>query len=174
MKLKEIVTEGLKGNWNYGTVFHLNAPKLKALQKHATDAGDARVLDLIKQVQNDRYETSKKRAAELKRERAEDARQAKRRNDPTKLTKKEAEEVGRKIEEVNGAYFPDGDPIDHLGPWVKRRFGVEWGIGEILDQGAKTLGKYKDYYDYLSKMWDAYVEDGFFPDLKDRQNPWKS
>ena len=66
--------------------------------------------------------------------------------------------VWRKVEDVVGQIFPDGDPYDWLIPWFKQ-YGIEdFKIGDILDRAAKKNG-YKDVYDYYEKMKDLYGKD---------------
>ena len=86
--------------------------------------------------------------------------------------KVDLEVVARKIEEVLGNTFPDGDPIDWLAPWFKKTYGMEGlEIGDTLNKAVKKLGRYKDYYDYLAQTWDEYSAD--FPGLEGRGNPWR-
>lgn len=80
--------------------------------------------------------------------------------------------VARKIEDTLGATFPDGDPIDILGPWMKKTYNIEgFAVGAVLDKAVKKIGKYKDYYDYLAQTWDEFSAD--FPGLEGRGNPWR-
>jgi hypothetical protein len=181
MKLAEIkLSEGLKANWTVDTVSDLTPQKLKALTLNAQKAGDERVLKIIKQVEQDRYDAqvAAKKAADAERKaRKEEA--AKRRGDRFAfgdyfLTKQDLLKVARKFEEVVGDTFPDGDPIDRMAPWIKREFRVpDWFTGEILDKSVEVHLGAKSYTKYLANSWDDFVADGMFPDLEDRPNPWK-
>ena len=90
-----------------------------------------------------------------------------------KPQKPDLDKVARKIEEVVGDTFPDSDPIDHLGPWLKKTYNIDGlAIGETLDKAVKKIGKYKDYFDYLATTWDDFTRD--FPELNSiGRNPWK-
>ena len=66
--------------------------------------------------------------------------------------------VWRKVEDVVGQIFPDGDPIDYLAPWLEKHGIRDFKIGEILDRAAKKNG-YEDLYDYYDSMKDQYARD---------------
>lgn len=68
------------------------------------------------------------------------------------------DDVWRKVEDVVGQIFPDGDPIDYLAPWLEKHGIRDFKIGEILDRAAKKNG-YKDLYDYYDSMKDQYDRD---------------
>ena len=70
---------------------------------------------------------------------------------PKKLT---LDDVWRKVEEVVGQIYPDGDPIDWMMPWFKRQGIEDFKVGEIIDRAARKNG-YKDMYDY----WKSFGED---------------
>lgn len=74
---------------------------------------------------------------------------------PPKLT---LDQVWRKVEDVVGRIFPDGDPIDWLAPWLQQQGIKDFKIGEILDRAAKKNG-YKDIYDYYDEMKRQYAAD---------------
>lgn len=61
------------------------------------------------------------------------------------------DDVWFKIQSVVSNIYPDGDPIDHLAPWLKKHGIRDFKIGEILDRAAKKNG-YKDLYDYWESM----------------------
>ena len=63
---------------------------------------------------------------------------------PQKLT---LDDVWRKVEDVVGQIYPDGDPIDWLAPWFKKQGIEDFKIGDILDKASRKHG-YKDIYDY--------------------------
>lgn len=58
--------------------------------------------------------------------------------------------IWRKVEEVVSNIYPDGDPIDYLGPWCKKQ-GIDYSM---VDKAAKKHG-FKDVYAY----WDSMSED---------------
>lgn len=66
--------------------------------------------------------------------------------------------VWRKVEQVVGNIFPDGDPIDWLAPWLEKQGVRDFKIGEILDQAAQKNG-YNDIYDYYEQMKQQYGAD---------------
>jgi len=66
--------------------------------------------------------------------------------------------VWRKVEEVVANIFPDGDPIDWLGPWLQKQGITDYKIGDTLDKAAQQNG-YKDIYDYYDEMKRQYDAD---------------
>mgnify|MGYP003598796436 CR=1 FL=1 len=178
MKLSEIknISEALKAQWSVNRIRELSPAKLKALHTNATNARDAEVLDMIKQVSAERLQHQKDLKAEadkLKKLKAVKKGDVFEFGSVT-LTKADLSKTARKFEEVVGDTFPDGDPIDWMIPYIKREFHCEdWYVGEILDKAVNTLGNYKSYTDYLAQIWDQFVEDDMLPELKNRSNPWK-
>ena len=104
------------------------------------------------------------------------------------------EEIYHKAIDIIGDTFPDGDPIDHLGPWLDKH-KVDFDRVDLAFKKFEGRGKKKSYgmYDYLADMWkqmaadriyDAknghvdqnspyyYVEDD--GTIKPKQNPWRS
>ena len=79
-----------------------------------------------------------------------------------------------------GSSFPDGDPIDQIGPYLKKH-GLEFSD---LNAAFQKIHK-KTYYQYLADMWDDYAQDaladakqGAYGEHYDDQwfaqgNPWK-
>lgn len=63
------------------------------------------------------------------------------------------DDVWLKIQSVVSNIYPDGDPIDHLAPWLEKHGIRDFKIGEILDRAAKKNG-YKNLYDYWESMGD--------------------
>ncbi len=55
--------------------------------------------------------------------------------------------IWNKVEQVVSSIYPDGDPIDYLGPWCKKQ-GIDYSM---VDKAAKKHG-YKDIYDYWDKL----------------------
>ena len=69
------------------------------------------------------------------------------RRDANGLTRADYNTVWRKIEDVVGQIFPDGDPIDWLIPWFKQKRLYNLDMGAILDKACRLNG-YKDIYAY--------------------------
>ena len=69
------------------------------------------------------------------------------RRDANGLTRADYNTVWRKIEDVVGQIFPDGDPIDWLGPWLDRQGIKDYHGGEVLNKACRLNG-YKDIYAY--------------------------
>lgn len=77
------------------------------------------------------------------------------------------DDVWRKVEEVVGNIFPDGDPIDWMLPWLERQGIEEYKCGDIIDRAARKNG-YKDMYAYWNELktgdyghdFDESVEQG--------------
>jgi hypothetical protein len=65
--------------------------------------------------------------------------------------------VWRKVEDVVGQVFPDGDPHDWLIPWFKQYGITGYKMGDMLDQAAEKNG-YRDVYDYYESMKDLYED----------------
>ena len=87
-----------------------------------------------------------------------------------KPPKPDLAKIARKIESVVGEVIPDCDPIDWLGPYVRREYGVEY-CGELLDKAARKHLGVKSYNEYLIQSWDAYNE--VVPEDQKMDNPWK-
>jgi hypothetical protein len=60
-------------------------------------------------------------------------------------------DVWRKVEDVVGQVFPDGDPIDWMIPWFQRQGIDGHKIGEYIARAARANG-YKDMYDYWDQL----------------------
>lgn len=88
-----------------------------------------------------------------------------------KATKEKLVKLGYKIWDIAGGSFPDGDPIDLLGPYVRRNFGPRADVVALLDKGLAAIGDKGGYYKYLADMWDDISADQ--PELGLGQNPWK-
>ena len=175
MKLAEIkINEALTANWSEARIQELSPAKLKALRINATKAGDEKVLKMIDNVVSANEKIQKQIA---KNRRAEDKKWDRlyaKDNQPRKYTDAELQEIARKIEDVTGSVFPDGDPIDKLAPWIKKRFSLgEFGdVGSVLAAAAKKHLGSKDYYSYLADMWEDYIDD-VDPERRKDGNPWK-
>lgn len=87
------------------------------------------------------------------------------------------DDVWLKIQSVVSNIYPDGDPIDHLAPWLKKHGIRDFKIGEILDRAAKKNG-YKDLYDYWESMGDlplseqGVAEGGILKSIKRGLQGW--
>lgn len=71
-------------------------------------------------------------------------------NKPTVKTP-DLDAVWRKVEDVIGQIFPDGDPIDWMAPWLRKQGVPSTEIGDLLKNAAKKNG-YKDMYAYWDKL----------------------
>ncbi|MCX7592746.1 MAG: hypothetical protein N2235_03080 [Fischerella sp.] len=78
-------------------------------------------------------------------------------NKKTTAPKLDLDTVWRKVEEVVGRIYPDGDPIDWLIPWFRQQGVEDFKISEILHKAARKHG-YKDLYDYWDSMGKLYSE----------------
>lgn len=58
-----------------------------------------------------------------------------------------------KVMEVVSNIYPDGDPIDHIGPWCKK-VGISY---DMVTKACKANG-YKDLYDYWNSMEEVTGE----------------
>jgi hypothetical protein len=66
------------------------------------------------------------------------------------LTGSDYDNIWRRVEEVVGNIFPDGDPSDYM-PRILRKYGInDFQVDDILQKAASMNG-YKDLYDY----WDS-------------------
>lgn len=83
-----------------------------------------------------------------------------RRKAAARAAEKELSVIADKIFAVVGDTWPDGDPIDHLGPWMKKRFGESVAVMDYLDKAIRKWDKtYNGYYDYLAKTWHDFTMD---------------
>jgi hypothetical protein len=112
-----------------------------------------------------------------------------------KKPKIDLQAVYNKYTMVVGNVFPDGDPIDYMGPWFKKNYGIEYDYGKYIDQALKKFGsgsERKGQDGYLSTMWadmagdaihdakNGHVDDNspYYDVEKDgtitpKHNPWK-
>lgn len=58
-------------------------------------------------------------------------------------------DISRKVEDAISRAFPDGDPIDYIGPWMQKN-NIEM---DEVDAAMKAAG-HGSYYKYLADMWD--------------------
>ncbi|CAB4852717.1 MAG: hypothetical protein F2772_11245 [Actinobacteria bacterium] len=89
------------------------------------------------------------------------------RRDSNGLTRDDYQVVWRKIEDVVGQIFPDGDPIDYMAPWLMKKGIQDFHIGEVIDKACKLNG-YKDMYAYYDhfKIGDYGWEEPVDEDLR--------
>lgn len=69
--------------------------------------------------------------------------------------------VWRKVEDVVGQIYPDGDPIDWMAPWLEKQGIADYKIGDILERAARKNG-YKDMYDYWKQLDDQMKADAAY------------
>ncbi len=62
--------------------------------------------------------------------------------------------IWRKVVDVIGNSFPDGDPIDYLIPYMEKN-------GITMKEINAAVRKYErvDFYQYLSRLWDESAAD---------------
>lgn len=63
------------------------------------------------------------------------------------------DQIWRKVEDVVSSVYPDGDPIDHLAPWLEKQGIKGHQVGDVLRKAAVKNG-YSDVYDYFNSMGD--------------------
>lgn len=163
MKLHNILAETVKGSW---TVHNMVGEPKKFDDPHSTEARAwARSHERLPDKAADRDERARERAW-LAMDKADEREEAKRQRLLVKA-KKDTQMIWNNVQEAIGSTFPDGDPIDKLGPWM-RRSGFD--IHDIDAAVKKHAGKKKtgDYglYDYLADMWDDSADDA----LHDAEN----
>lgn len=91
---------------------------------------------------------------------------------------KELLRLHNKVLEAVGQSFPDGDPIDIIGPWVNRQ---GWDIYDVtqkgfLDAAMKKFSGAKSYDHYLEDFWDQFAADNPGNDMgvTKETNPWRT
>jgi hypothetical protein len=67
-------------------------------------------------------------------------------------------DVWRQVEHVIGQIFPDGDPIDWMGPWLQKRGYKDFQVGDIINRAARKNG-YKDMYAYYDELKQQHADD---------------
>jgi hypothetical protein len=67
-------------------------------------------------------------------------------------------DVWRQVEHVIGQIFPDGDPIDWMGPWLQKRGYKDFQVGDIINRAARANG-YKDMYAYYDELKQQHADD---------------
>lgn len=81
-------------------------------------------------------------------------------------------DVYQALEMAVSNVVPDGDPIDTLGPKLRRMGVGEFKIVDTLTAAVKKhYDKKSDYHKYLADMWDLYNA-GVEPSER-RANPWR-
>jgi uncharacterized NAD(P)/FAD-binding protein YdhS len=69
--------------------------------------------------------------------------------------KPKASEIWNKFQTAVGNSFPDGDFIDHIGPWLRKH---DLTMDDV-NAAVREYTDFKDAYDYLSSMWDDHAAD---------------
>lgn len=82
-------------------------------------------------------------------------------------------EIANKIEQIVGDTFPDGDPLDWLLPYMRRRWGTDHNAMQHLDRAARRVLGARNYYDYLETIWDQVADDELVPNVSHKNNPWR-
>lgn len=96
--------------------------------------------------------------------------------------KPKAGEIWSKFQQAVGDSFPDGDPFDRMGPWMRQH---DLTMHDLDAAVAEFNGKNETAHSYLAQMWDDHAGDaehdalqGAHGDTYDDQwfnrgNPWK-
>jgi len=83
--------------------------------------------------------------------------------------------IARKIENLVGQSFPDGDPIDYIIPYLDRLGVPSNKTFEVIDRAIKKHTHRGGYYKWLEDMWNDVADDELLPDHVTRaNNPWKA
>jgi len=61
------------------------------------------------------------------------------------------DKIWQKVEQVVGQIYPDGDPIDYIGPWAEKN-GIPY---EMVNRAVQKRGGFKDMYAY----WDSFAKE---------------
>jgi hypothetical protein len=94
-------------------------------------------------------------------------------SDKKARVEKALEQLSRYIEEAVGNSFPDGDPFDEIAPKA-RRLGIPMdSLIDWLNRATKKHLGFKDYYTYLSTVWDDYSDMTAGGEEEPRRNPWR-
>ena len=75
---------------------------------------------------------------------------------PWKPTKPTDAQVWQKLYTVVGDTFPDGDPIDLIGPYMDRYGLTMKDIDRVVNSYQSIKG---GYYEWLAQMWDDATAD---------------
>jgi len=97
-----------------------------------------------------RRERENRRAETLQRQATKELERMLRPKKAAKSKKPTLDQIWQKVEHAISNYFPDGDPIDFLGPYMEK-VGIDW---DDITRAAKKNG-YKDLWDY----WDTLASD---------------
>lgn len=74
------------------------------------------------------------------------------------VKKMSTHDIHWKVTELIGSSFPDGDPIDSIGPWMKKNDVSMDEINAAFDKEERRF--FKDgMYGYLSSKWDDMADD---------------
>jgi len=134
---------GMKDRQNRGTLGEERpiTPALRAAQKNM--AG-------LKTGEVQRRERENRRGETLQRQASKELERMLRPKKAAKSKKPTLDQIWQKVEHSISNYFPDGDPIDFLGPYMEK-VGIDW---DDITRAAKKNG-YKDLWDY----WDTLASD---------------
>jgi len=80
--------------------------------------------------------------------------------------------IAMQVTSIVGDTFPDKNPLEALMPFLEK-YGIrDFEVMNVFNESAKIIGPYKDFYDYLSDVWETFI--GEHPDITSQgQNPWK-
>lgn len=73
--------------------------------------------------------------------------------------------VYRKVIDVIGNSFPDGDPIDSMIPYLKKIGVKDWDAGDTINAAMKKHGhgvEKKGMYAYMASMWKEMAQDALY------------
>src|SRR5574343_136891 len=77
-------------------------------------------------------------------------------HEPKKPKKPTLDEIYSKVEMAVGESFPDGDPLDRLGRWMREHDLTMDDIDRAFKKNAKQT-----YHQYLGDMWEGMAQDAF-------------
>lgn len=82
--------------------------------------------------------------------------------------------MARKIQDIVGSSFPDGDPIDGINSYFKK-LGIprDEDTFALLDKIVKKHIYKKGYYKWLEQMWDDVADDKLVDNVTRENNPWR-
>ena len=158
MKINQIINEGkLRGNWNLVTVNELTGRQLAALKQNATRVGDQEVLGIIAQIEQERADHKRAKAAAV-------------RPKTEKPVQVELTRAMAIIDNAIGNAFPDSDPLDYIARDLSK-FGVkDYNIGDLLDKAVRGTKSGRSYHEYVRNVWQQHLDDN--PDEFGTNNPW--
>lgn len=94
---------------------------------------------------------------------------------PVRKPKPDLWKIAVAVMDAVGNAVPDGDPIDALGPIVRRACGAGYweacNVGRWLDRAVRKHLGARSYNEYLVDAWDGYNE--ICEPEQRRENPWR-